>query len=81
MDLDTVLTALVAVSVAILCAGIPWAYSLHGRLTRIETMVSHSTLDEEVDGVRTEIRTLKTAFEKQCLRCETRLCKLEAHHE
>lgn len=32
-----VLTSLVGVGVAILLAGIPWAYGIHGRLTTIET--------------------------------------------
>lgn len=81
MDLDTVLTALVAVSVAILCAGIPWAYSLHGRLTRIETMVTHSTLDEEMVALRATLHEMKSSYDAQCMRCETRFCKLEAHHE
>ena len=40
MSMDTtvsVLTSLVAVGVSVLLAGIPWAYSVHGRLATIET--------------------------------------------
>ncbi|HTN73742.1 MAG TPA: hypothetical protein VL096_00795 [Pirellulaceae bacterium] len=32
----TLLTSLVGIGVAILMAGIPWAYVIHGRLTKIE---------------------------------------------
>lgn len=32
----TLLTSLVGVGVAILLAGLPWAYSMHGRLATIE---------------------------------------------
>lgn len=41
----TLLTGLVGVGVSILMAGIPWAYSMHGRLTKIETI-----LNEHVHG-------------------------------
>ena len=37
----TVLTSLVAVGVLILLAGIPWAYGVHGRLTKIETSLKN----------------------------------------
>ena len=33
----TILTCLVGVGVTILLSGIPWAYSVHGRLATIET--------------------------------------------
>lgn len=40
--ITTVLTSLVGVGVSVLLAGIPWAYSMHGRLTRIEaTLAAH----------------------------------------
>ena len=32
----TLLTSLVGVGVAVLLAGLPWAYSIHGRLATIE---------------------------------------------
>lgn len=36
------LTCLVGVGVTILTAGIPWAFSVHGRLSRIETSLSQN---------------------------------------
>jgi hypothetical protein len=33
----TILTSLVGVGVTVLLTGIPWAYSVHGRLATIET--------------------------------------------
>ena len=36
-SLLTVLTCLVGLAVTILIAGIPWAYSVHGRLTKMES--------------------------------------------
>jgi hypothetical protein len=36
------LTSLVATGVAILLAGIPWAYGIHGRLTTIETTLKEN---------------------------------------
>ncbi|MEX2027044.1 MAG: hypothetical protein WEH44_07080 [Pirellulaceae bacterium] len=36
------LTSLVATGVAILLAGIPWAYGIHGRLTTIETALKEN---------------------------------------
>jgi hypothetical protein len=41
------LTSLVAVGVAILLAGIPWAYGIHGRLTTIETTLKEHLLRRE----------------------------------
>lgn len=35
------LTCLVGVGVSVLLAGVPWAFSVHGRLTRIETSLQH----------------------------------------
>ena len=54
------LTSLVSVTVAILLAAIPWAYGIHGRLTRIE-----STLAEHLPGQRqlTELNTRLTRLE------------------
>ena len=54
----TVLTCLVGVGVSILLASVPWAYSVHGRLTKIET-----TLIDQVGDLRRlgdlEIRLLR----------------------
>lgn len=36
----TILTTMVGVGVTIMLAGIPWAYSIQGRLTRIETRLT-----------------------------------------
>ena len=41
------LTSLVGVGVAILLAGIPWAYGIHGRLTMIETTLKEHLLRRE----------------------------------
>lgn len=38
----SLLTTLVGLGVSILLASIPWAYGIHGRLTRIETSLSES---------------------------------------
>ncbi|PHR87367.1 MAG: hypothetical protein COA78_37190 [Blastopirellula sp.] len=38
----TILICLVGTGVSIMLAGIPWAYSVHGRLTCIETSLSHT---------------------------------------
>ena len=35
------LTALVGVGVLIMLAGVPWAYKVHGRLTKIETSLNN----------------------------------------
>jgi len=50
MSLDyaiPLLTSLVATGVAILLAGIPWAYGIHGRLTTIETTLREHLLRRE----------------------------------
>jgi len=50
MNLDSMLsllTMLVGVAVAILLAGIPWAYGIHGRLTRIESCLSEQLRGEQ----------------------------------
>lgn len=38
----SLLTTLVGLGVSILLASIPWAYGIHGRLTRIETTLAES---------------------------------------
>ena len=37
----TLLTSLVSIGVIILLAGIPWAYTIHGRLATIEASLQH----------------------------------------
>ena len=70
MDLLSVLTFLVGLGVSILVAGIPWAYSIHGRLTKIETKI---TVAEEV---RTQVRELEGElheFENRMIVVESKL--------
>ena len=43
----TTLTCMVGVMVSILLAGLPWAYCIHGRLTKIET-----TLKDHLRSIR-----------------------------
>ncbi|ADB15341.1 hypothetical protein Psta_0655 [Pirellula staleyi DSM 6068] len=49
----SLLTTLVGLGVSILLASIPWAYGIHGRLTRIETTLAeslpHKPRLEEID--------------------------------
>lgn len=58
----TILTSLVGLGVMIMLAGIPWAYCIHGRLTKIET----SLKDRLVDSDRTtDIERRVTRLELQ----------------
>jgi len=43
----SVLTCLMGAGVLILLAGIPWAYSVHGRLTKIETTLKNHLVSIE----------------------------------
>ncbi len=43
----TVLTCLMATGITILMAGVPWAYGVHGRLTKIETSLNDHLLSVE----------------------------------
>lgn len=43
----TVLTCLMGVGVMILLAGIPWAYNVHGRLAKIETVLKNVLASDE----------------------------------
>ncbi len=60
----TVLTSLVGISVAIMTAGIPWAYCVHGRLTKIE-----ATLNDHLVSVirlsKLENRVLRLELERE----------------
>ena len=63
------LTSLVATGVAILLAGIPWAYGIHGRLTTIETTLKENLprrdawleLTRRVERLENEARRTQTA--------------------
>jgi hypothetical protein len=47
MNMDTaisILTFLVGIGVSIMLSGIPWAYSVHGRLATIETSLRDAIL-------------------------------------
>ena len=43
----SILTCLMGAGVLILLAGIPWAYSVHGRLTKIETSLQDRRFSAE----------------------------------
>jgi len=43
----TLLTCLVGAGVSILLAAVPWAYSVHGRLTKIETHLKETLAPAE----------------------------------
>ena len=46
--INALLVGLLSVGVAILMAGIPWAYTVHGRLTEIETLLRYRTKEHEL---------------------------------
>jgi hypothetical protein len=61
----TLLTSLVSIGVAILLAGIPWAYTIHGRLTTIEACLSHHLRQaERVDGLHDRVARLEIEYER-----------------
>jgi hypothetical protein len=61
----TLLTSLVSIGVVILLAGIPWAYTIHGRLTTIETSLSqHLRLTERVDSLVDRLTRLELAVRR-----------------
>jgi hypothetical protein len=43
----SVLTCLMGIGVTILLAGIPWAYGIHGRLAKIETVLKNVFISAE----------------------------------
>ena len=43
----SLLTSLMSIVVAVLLSAIPWAYGVHGRLTRIESSLSEHLLGRE----------------------------------
>jgi hypothetical protein len=62
------LTSLVAVGVAILLAGIPWAYGIHGRLTTIETTLKeHLVRREDWQELDRRLTRLEVAAEQTAI--------------
>ncbi len=56
----TILTSLMSLGVAILLAGVPWAYGIHGRLTIIEThLQAHLRQAERMDDVAQRLARLE----------------------
>lgn len=56
----TLLTTLVSLGVMILVAGIPWAYTIHGRLATIETrLAEHWRYAERLDSLLERITRLE----------------------
>jgi len=60
----TLLTTLVGVGVTVLLAGIPWAYSVHGRLATIETSL-RDTLNALPRLNELELRITRLEFVRQ----------------
>jgi hypothetical protein len=60
----TLLTALMGVATAILLAGIPWAYGIHGRLMKIETTLSdHLAGSQSLPTLEHRVTRLETHWE------------------
>lgn len=60
----TTLTCLVGVMVMILLAGVPWAYSVHGRLTLIETTLRDQLrLTQRVEDLSNRVTRLEISGE------------------
>lgn len=60
----TLLTSLVSVGVVILLAGIPWAYTIHGRLATIEASVKQEPQHTaRLDGVLERLTRLELQLE------------------
>lgn len=56
----TLLTSLVSIGVVILLAGIPWAYGIHGRLTKMETNLQNVLRHaDRLDDVRQRVTRLE----------------------
>ncbi len=64
----TILTALVGLGVTILLSSIPWAYGIHGRLTKIETTLHDCLESFHVLGT-IERRVTRLEFHTDCV-CE-----------
>jgi len=56
----TAITFLFGIIVSILLAGIPWAYSVHGRLTKIETSLqAYLSLAERLPNIEHRLTKLE----------------------
>ena len=56
----TLLTSLMSLGVVILLAGIPWAYTIHGRLATIEvSLQSHLRQAERLDDLLQRVTRLE----------------------
>ncbi len=56
----TLLTSLMSLGVVILLAGIPWAYTIHGRLATIEaSLQSHLRQAERLDDLLERVTRLE----------------------
>ncbi len=62
----TVLTTLVGLGVTVLLSSIPWAYGIHGRLTKIETSL-HDCLESFQRLGIIERRLTRLEFHNECL--------------
>ena len=60
----TLLTSLVSIGVVILLAGIPWAYTIHGRLATIEASVKQEPQHAApLDGLLERLTRLELQIE------------------
>ncbi len=60
----TLLMSLVSIGVAIALAGIPWAYTIHGRLTTIEASLKHDPPQSvRLDGLLERLARLELRLE------------------
>jgi hypothetical protein len=72
MDQMTLLTCLVAASVGLLIAGIPWAMKIERTLSRIDTeLKGDSDIRGKVDDMDTRILKLEFAAENQASSAST----------
>jgi len=56
----TTLTCLMGAGTTILLAGIPWAYSVHGRLTKIETtLCDHLLSVEQITNIERRVMRME----------------------
>jgi len=70
MDLATVikvLTFLMGIGVSVLLAAIPWAYSVHGRLTKIEmSLNNHLENHRQLLRLEQRVSQLEQELATQC---------------
>lgn len=62
----TLLTSLMSIGVVILLAGIPWAYTIHGRLATIEASLSQQSQHAaRLDSLLERLTRLELQVERQ----------------